>query len=415
LGAGASTPFLKTEKESLTTQYLTDELLRSQNWRQVITILNNYKNKRNNSSTFLDNIALEDIFFLLNRIKATLIKRRFNFETLVYFLDKVCDFLSAQHESEYGNIDDYFFDFWIKIEKQYLHKLFDNSDPDGWNYTPFLAREVIINAILQMWKNSLYKKEGITLYKAFLTTLCNSFSSVNIYSLNYDPLLYESIKENNFSTGFEKDNKFNPVLFFKSLNTIAFLHGHVGFGFENGSIILNDNYDKIKENRIKHIVENGCIEIGMKGTHYDSYFITGLDKINGFSNLPFSAYLHKLGKDIIESDCIIMAGISLNDYHVNIFLSNALAVSNKEIVFVTKDDVKHIINSFKKGTDSTTIRLWTLTRDYATNLGEVSFGDYLEKINDSFQRNGFAKITNNIKIYIKGFEEFIKESNKLIS
>jgi len=415
IGAGASTPFICDDGNYLTTTYLTEALFEKSIWQNILDRFNNYKESR---------IDINDIFFILTKIrellKTTQLFKNINFESIIHLLDRVSDYLSSLTLAEHGNIDEYLIDFWGNPDLQLIQYAFRKSDHDGWIYVPFLAREVIVASILRLWENNKVKDKAIKSNKNFFKKLIENFESVNIYSLNYDPLLYESLKDiNDFSCGFNRNGIFSSNDFYNVNNIIAFVHGHVGFEPLNSEMRFNNNYSNAQKNRIEGIFDittnnTQYWNIGMKGLHYNTYFITGLDKIDAFSLNPFASYIHRFGKDIIESKYIVLIGLSLKDYHLNAFLTNAIYISNKKIIFVTKSDAERIKDALSGIGDNLILKLWTLFKDTVSvnmHSREDPFKTHLENLYQSLSQNGFGKLTNHIILYIKGVEDFYKEKN----
>ncbi len=420
IGAGASTPFYNNE---LTTSYLTkDALFNKSIWQKLLKMFNNYKKDGSRNLQKL-RIDINDVFFILGKIYHILKKsQRFknvNFEYIIHLLDKISNYLYSEINVEYANIDEYLIDFWHICDSQLIQYAFKNSDKAGWKYVPFLGREVIATAILELWESNT-SKDSININKDFFSSLLKQFKSVNIYSLNYDPLLYESLKDiKDFVHGFV-GNIFDSSVFYKADNVIAFVHGHVGFEPYQNQMKFNSNYNNAQENRIKGLFDAIITNrtkywtFGMKGIHYNTYLVTGLDKIDAFSLNPFASYIHRFGKDIIESSYIILIGLSLIDYHLNAFLTNSLFISDKRIIFVTKSDVDTIIDKLSEGRYSLIHKLWTLFKDAVSlniNYEEDPFKKHRENLRKSLSQNGFGKLTDHIVLYIKGVENFYKEKN----
>lgn len=421
LGAGASIPFIISKGKCLSSSYITDALFERDRWKNVTDKLSIYKAKRQDSDSYLDNIDIDDILFVLERIKLRLRSnerfKNLNFEHIIHLLDKVADYLRLPGTVWISNIDEILFDFWVQIDPAFKQHAFRKSHPGGWHNVPFLAREVLIDSILALWPPESVN-DSISLNKAFYSNLLSKFQSVNLYSLNYDPLLYEALKNlPSISTGFDKDKFFKSDHFFRNNSIFAFVHGQVGFEPLGNKMKLNDNYSNAQENRMKGIFDNTpqstqYWNFGMKGVHYNTYLITGLDKIDAFPNNPFASYIQRFGKDIIDSDYIALVGTSLNDHHLRSFLTNALSVSSKKILFVTKADTTSIRNCFTYGGDNVFFDLVTLFRDPIT-VRTSPYGDALQehfnRLSSSLDSNGYGMLANHVLLYIKGTEEFYKE------
>jgi len=426
LGAGASTPFLCRDDVQLTTDYLTRALLGTNNWDAIVQEHNQHKKNPN----VLDKLHAQDCYSVIQRIAQCLGQNsRFkivNFEYIIHLLDKISDYLSANGLYEYSNIDEILINFFGESDSTLQEYAFRKSDKGGWRYAPFLAREVICRAILDLWDSKRAQK-GINSTASFISNLLACFRSVNIYSLNYDPLVYEAIKNNRaITTGFDQNKGFIPELFYGSQSVAAFVHGHVGFIPLGKKMRLSDDYTGAQAERMRGVFDNSVnstryFDIGAKGVHYNTYLVTGLDKIDSFTENPFASYLHRFGKDIIESDYIALIGLSLGDHHLNAFMTNATYISNKKLFFVTKTDVDTIKNYFQYTNPNGNIifRLWTLFRDSITvtprqGSGPFPFQEHLKSLYDSLASKGYGKLTNHITLYVRGTEKFYEEDIQTI-
>jgi hypothetical protein len=154
---------------------------------------------------------------------------------------------------------------------------------------------------------------------------------------------------------------------------------------------------------------------------YNTYLITGLDKIDAFEKFPFNAYLHKFGKDVIESDLIIILGVSLGDGHLNAFLTNSLFIDNKRIIIVDYETLDEALNKLSYPfSGSTLTKAWILFNDsktFALREGERvddKFREHQETMKKDLETKRFTKITNNITFYIKGVRDFLREYEDII-
>jgi len=235
-----------------------------------------------------------------------------------------------------------------------------------------------------------------------------------------------SLKENKrFETGFEdnNENEFDKQKFFQSQNVLAFFHGHVGFvpgeDLNSPMKFYHKNYKDAQKKRFEYCFpiasspSNPCVGIGAKGMHFNRYLITGLDKIDAFSENPFAGYIHRISKDISEANSIVLIGTSLNDYHLNSFLVNSLVISkNAEIVFVTtKNSIKEFISStLESANESLIARIWDITRDEMIEM--VKRREELRKLIQKLENrveeaeNSIINFSKHIKIFGGGTEKF---------
>jgi hypothetical protein len=417
IGAGASSPFISKDGVALTTDYLTSSLMNPSLWDNILLDFKKYfvESKKTN----IWNIDRDDVLFVLQRINSYIsVKNRPNFENLLYFLDIVSLNLNCHFNWPEGILPD----FWRDNYRNSKDLAYRKSDEQGWGYVPFLAREVLIKAILDIWDDedpSIRKSiEANTLFYKRLNT---EFEFLNLYSLNYDPLLYASIENIadiqsailNPTTGFQKED------FIKAKKIIAFLHGHVGFKPFGSRMFFETNYREAQVKRMKNMFRNDTsatkyFSISSVGMHYNTYFISGLKKFDAFYSNPFSCYMHRFSKDMLESDYIIIIGCNLDDDHLLTFLLNTLAYSSKKILFVTKEIAEKDREFFNQLFTDKLMKIWDKSGD-SLRVPNTGAPDLLrrvwEQMNRNFINNGFAQITNNVFIYIKGTEEFYKIGN----
>ncbi len=417
LGAGASAAFISKDGVALTTDYLTNSLMNPDLWDSILLDFKKYFIESKNS--YVWNIDKEDVLFVLKRIKDSIsTKNKPNFENLLYLLDIVVLNLQCKYDWIEGILPDFWCDKYPDVKKQ----AFSKSDGQGWRYVPFLAREVLIKAILDIWgdEDALVKK-SIAANNLFYKKINTQFRFLNLYSLNYDPLLCESIKDiadikNTFSginIGFKNED------FMKAEKIIAFLHGHVGFLPLGNRMYFETNYRDAQVQRLKNIFRNDTydtkyFDISSAGKHYNTYFISGLKKIDAFYSNPFACYMHRFSKDILESDYIVVIGCSLDDDHLILFLLNTLTYSKKKILFVTKEVAEKDKDLFNQPFIDKFIKAWHKSGDVLKiplNSADFDLSHHWDQSNKNLINNGFAKISNNVFMYIKGTEEFYKISS----
>jgi hypothetical protein len=450
VGAGASLPFITNGDICLNTYYLTEQISDRDRW---ITIYDEFKNGIP-SKKFPDynfNVSIDDILSLIERLKVineigipSQIQKRVsfplpqkiddiygisqvNFEHILYLLDKVCNCLNDRKNS----IDNILFDLWIGEDKQ--RQILQSKK--GWNYVPYLCREVLVKAILDLW-DAAERKKAIEDNKQFFASVLKNFKAVSIYSLNYDPLLYEAVKqirvkghkrnheiEKILKTGFSDGNCFNPKEFYLSDNVIAFLHGHIGFISKGGkdSMYFDDKYSNAQQERLKYVASGGVdyFRWGRKGIHYNVSITSGFEKFESFYENPYACYIQRFSDDIMESEYVIFIGSGLGDYHINLFLTNAwrlangyaeepqnllglrkLGVGRKKTIIVTLGQATEGLLNLLGLTDIGK-RIYDLLKENISWIGETADG--------SLKNNGYANINEGLFLYLNGTRKFFSE------
>lgn len=413
LGAGASIPFIKNENTALSTQSLYYSLFDDTIWDVVLKEYHKAK-----PPSVVANICYDDVKKLLGRLnELTSVHAQWknNFEPLIHLLDKVCDYLSARSSREFGNIDSMLFEIWQKPERQFLSCC---TDHDGWRYVPLLAREVIVSKIIELWASlSISDLKRIKdLHWKFYGDRVLEYNSVNIYSLNYDPLIYESLQGSSspFSFGFEvaAPKQFSVHETLASKHTALFVHGHVGFIPQDDRPCFEDDYSKAQDSRIKGIFTGSAstATTGMKGISRNTFMITGYDKMESFSSNPYAAFMLRFSKSILENECLVIIGSSLSDVHWNSIMKNMLEVGNKKLIVVVWYDRK--AKAFDLGVEiSQLTEIGHLLTNFQAPISTFSLPSHVLTVNTDINSQGYAKLADNVALYVDGAEAFYTMNN----
>lgn len=447
LGAGASLPFITDGKKYLSTQYLTEQISDRIRWSNIYNeFKQTYPAGRYPELNF--QVTLDEILEVINKLKdineleipprlqnhvSVPIPDKIidyygvgniNFEHILYLIDKICNYKDDRKSS----IDNILFNI-----------LYDNDikrDQRGWHYVPFLCREVLISSIIDLWE-SCDKEKAIQDNQKFLTSILENFQNVSIYSLNYDPLLYESTKlinvnnfknlgdvknedDKTFETGFNNDESFNYKKFYYRNNVIAFLHGHIGFiPQEMRNMCYNSNYQYAQNVRISNVA-HGQVSFcrkGPKGIHHNVSITSGLEKLDSFYDNPYSCYIQRFSKDVMESDYIVFIGSGLGDMHVNLFVTTSWMVVNG-----VADDIDNCCGLWMRPDEQRKIIIVTeqnapknLSDLSMTDFGRSLYGIFKEGISSgeeafgSLKENGYSNINRDIFLYLKGTKQFFSE------
>ncbi len=440
LGAGASCEFIKTGEECLSTSYLTDSLYSKENWTAVIQKYGT-RNAHFGRGTFncdLDNISFSDVTKALALI-GTLLKSGSkkgyseidDFEHAIHLLDRISLIVWADKSPVEVGLEGqlpYYFG------KNFFDKcLLAESDTDGWLHVPFLAREIVASAIIDLWERREDKEQSLSTFGKLLLNIHDSFEQTSIFSFTYDALLYESIKhtpdlewENGFS-----DNGFDAKRFLNTSEGImAFVHGSIGFIPEAEKMKFCEDWNAAQDNRFRNLKRNTqrqtlAFAMGQKGMQANTYLVTGLDKIDAFSAQPFSSYMFRFARDIEEADVIFIIGYSLRDSHIDHLLSNIRYLANKRtrnFIFVTQASETDIANqfdgivSYNQGIVQRIIQRLnsTWSSNESTNIKNAS-PLHKEKIRTSLVADGFVQLFDNVTLFNNGTKNFIEKYDKVMS
>jgi hypothetical protein len=453
MGAGASLPFVRNCAHCLSTEYLTTQVFNRKRWSAIYDAF-----KAQIPATAYPEcnftVSLDDIWSVIEkleraneyRIPASWSDRAgvplpetcddvygigpTNFEYLLYLLDRVSNCLDDRK----SNRDNILFDVW------------GGNDPHreelerkrGWGYVPYVCREVLVTTIVDIWE-SCKKKKAIEDNQLFLTSVLETFEYASIYSLNYDPLLYEAAKQIKvkgvvksgrvnhevdrvFETGFSDGSTFNPKTFYRSPNVMAFLHGHVGFvpAGTTDDMQFEEAYAKAQKKRISGVAcgQGGHYRRGPKGIHYNGFLTSGWEKFESFYDNPYACYIQRFARDVIESKYIVFVGSSLGDQHINLWATNAWRLANGyaeekcNLSLISErsvDEKKMIIVTWDKV--GRTFREFLLT----SPIGRPLYDLFKESISScarsdsSLKTNGYADINAGFRLDLNGTEKFFSE------
>lgn len=462
MGAGASLPFITNGDTCLSTKYLTEQISNRDRWN---TIYDEFRQAipANRSQEYNFNVNVDDILQVINKLKAINERKvspqiykqiqvplpkkiddvygigEINFEHILYLLDKVCNYLYDRKNS----IDNILFDVWGEDDKQRQELQLKK----GWNYVPYLCREVLVKSIIDLWE-SCEKEKAIEDNKRFFASVLEKFKSVSIYSLNYDPLLYEATKQikikgfkkigegnhevdKTFEAGFSNEENFNPKEFYLNHNVIAFLHGHIGFVPQGGKdgLYFEENYLNAQKKRISDVASGrgGYHKEGLKGIHYNVSLINGMEKFESFYDNPYACYMVRFSKDVMESEYIIFVGSGLGDHHINLFATTAY-----RLVHGYACDPQNIFRLWKPDVGCKKIIIVTSGREELLNTNETCLDFLVQRsidgslrlfkllkegisVNDSLgvdsclRNNGYANINRGLFLYLNGTKDFFSE------
>jgi len=426
LGAGASVPYLKLNGESITTNLITQEL--TSNWDRWLAVWNQFEDTRqkmHDADSRCDYLGFNDLKSLVTRyadlLRDDIIFKPGNFEQLVHLLDKASSYLwylGANRESEVKDIDSLLIGTVPGSFERAVKSFARETNLHGWNLAPWIAREVIASIILDAWKDaSGIAGVGVNDHSEFLKRMHSEFESVNVYSLNYDPLAAEAAKMGpDYKTGFlGRSGKFEPSQFLMTGTAcrIAFMHGHLGFGMKaGGNLVLDYDYRNAQESRIRWGALENEVVATFKGTSPKHAIITGLDKFDVFTRNPFAAYIHCFSQDVLDSDCVVIVGASMGDKHLNVFIHNVLRFSPKpRYVFVTWLDAE----SRSKGIlPEKLLDFASITQDWVTARvsGNHGPGDAFTantaRFTESVAKKGYGQFQNRSIIYCLGSDDFFR-------
>ena len=413
-GAGASIPFFKP---TLDTAYLTDKVCCRAEWERMYALYSKYDGK---------NHQLVDIAIILQIIKE--IKQAVptvNFEQIAEIIDKISSWgfdKIPQHNM-------------LNLLIYVLNTSFrpQNTNPFGieWQDVPFLFRQIIAEAILDMETN--HKAEGfeslISKQRNFIDAVCKSDEDISVISLNYDECLLDSLKGLGFEKGFRPKDDYNYgmqmdiKIFLEAKRVVYFPHGHLRFMFTD-----NDNVSYFSDSTTANRWRWENIDGALKGTtttalpgkfasNYNTFISTGQTKDDGLNHLPYSVYYQRLAVDLYKSDTVYIIGYSFGDEHINRLLRSFINRDNENKVIVV-DCYANLIDmtDTSEYSNSTLHKIhyylgtyWYLTYSQAKGMMAANPQDI-----DNINMRGFGLLFPQVYYYKWGYESFLNQFNDIL-
>lgn len=411
-GAGASIPFFDG---NLKTTTLTNQLKNEEAWCKMIQKL--YDNWPKDKP--LPDINIKEIMSIIDAICQT--KKDANFEEIIEVIDKTATYKVAETPS------DDLFNLALSVINPKLYKKrcpYKKRSDESWLFIPFLAREIIATAILELErtrKSHCYEclKQA---QEEFIMQAAGDKEPSSIVSLNYDNVIVESARHLSYEVGKVLDDTHGFRLDAEKLLTeerlVYFPHGHIRFVFKedddveyyHSSNIADENrWEAFKEGNIVSpviaIKEDSCY-------NFNTFMVTGCSKDSIFNHAPYSYYYQRLAIDCKNSQTIYTIGYSFRDEHINRFLMSFLHLSpqNQLLVIDWHPDDVDILEERGAGSVFDFIRKYTKNTIGITCGGDPPIKSHLYKGGEEqLNKNGFGQIFDQVYYYKKGYACFLKE------
>ena len=403
-GAGASFPFYKNH---LSTQYLTQQVKLEDNWRNMLEVYSQYN---------VNGYDIPDIDSVISLLKSPVCSC-LNFEQLAEIIDKISSlgYDAIPCNNVFNRIAAY-------LKMHYPHS-------SQSQYIPFMFREIIANAILYSEENervsdydSLQK-----LQQDFLRSISDNNEKVSVVSLNYDDCIPSSIDQLecfeycfDYNQGIFK-NMLDIKKFFAECKVIYFPHGHLRFIFnEKENVSYEADIQMAENQRWRGIHNQGTLVVTKTPFCYDfnTFITTGMTKDNALNNMPYAIYYQRLAVDFFSSELVILVGYSFNDPHFNRLLKSFLHKNEtNKVLIVTKYSDRITLTDEYKDENNLITKInfvfgpeWGI---FVTSTGGIlpANKDGVKKINEE----GFGEIFKRVFLYKNGYEEFLKEQDKILA
>ena len=407
-GAGASIPFFTP---TLDTAYLTDKVCSKVEWDRVHESYIHYNGK---NQKLLNN---EIVIRIINEIKH--IQPKANFEQIAEVIDKI---------SSWG------FD---KIPKNNMLNLLVyilntgfqpmNPLPFGieWQDVPFLFRQIIAEAILDLQDNHKSKEftRLIEQQRDFISNVCEIDDEVSIISLNYDDCVLDSLVDLGFEKGFRPTNlnygmQMDVPTFLNARRVVYFPHGHIRFMFtDNDNVSYFTNSTTANRWRWENldgvmVGSTATVLPGKFAYNYNTFLTTGQTKDEGLNHLPYSVYYQRMAVDLYKSNTIYIIGYSFGDDHINRLLRSFIKMGNRNRIVIV-DFVPDMIDMTQTAESGNSIihkihyylsTEWILT--YKEGIGLMA--DNPQDI-DNINERGFGQLFPQVYFYKWGYESFLDQ------
>jgi hypothetical protein len=397
LGAGASIPFYSPR---LSTQHITAVISDPDRWNDLVARY---------TAIMGSNTNMVDVSVVLNSLNLILATHPdYNFEQIIEIFDKVSSF--NFHPIPNSKI---FHDILI------LYKAVAPHIPNHtWDCVPFLFRQLITEEI-----ESLHSKGRVPSYSTlsaqqeqFVDTI-SSGDECNIFTLNYDELILESIQNLGFVTGFNTMGRFNVNAFLQGSKTISFPHGHSRFSYDEDGILYHINCAVANTYRLNNIARHDRTQTKYLTESaycysFNTFISTGQQKEPTFDVNPYATYYQKFAFDCLTANRIIIVGYSFSDPHFNRMMTNfrQLNPANKIYVVDFAGNSIDVFNEFMKQ-GSLINKIFTML---SSTPDLDMHGKYLY-LNEqaSLNTNGFGEIHPNIFIFRNGYDGFLNTFHTL--
>ena len=289
----------------------------------------------------------------------------FNFEVLFHILE----LLHSYDKSWNFNEDEYTSSGKYEHFRHDLFSPFAHFIKPSFKYDPIelkqVQREYIrrITDIVNKYDNYFRanKKKSCKWYKDFWSKPNFKW---DVFSLNYDTTIEQSIVKHNDGFKTTKDCKFQVMDLNKLLEnkagytTINHPHGCIVYGekpiggkspqtelYNSRDLFKFGNYnDTPRYTSSGNNAQNGQ-------EYYPSPIITGLDKVEKITTLPFAAYRMNFEKQIVNNHSLLIVGYSFGDLYINDMIERMRLIHGSKQRIVIIDYWGEVLANYEKGVE----------------------------------------------------------------
>ena len=417
-GAGASVPFFEP---TLSTNFLTRQVLDIGNWERVIHKLQVIKGKDKVQITSNDVMNILEIILHYHP--------QYNFEQIGELMDKFCSYNIDVYEK-----DSTYFNALIQLFAS-LKECMPIHAHKAWKDVPFMYRQIIAEAILQLERE--HKSQAYDRLLASQSQMLQYFTEtdpqgeVNLISFNYDDCLLESAQAVGFETGFVdnildgKGKGFNIPTFFAAKKVIYFPHGQLRWGMNYSD--ETECFDSSEEANLQRWL--GFHDDAIRRTvlyqesnfayTFNTFITTGQSKEDGFNFAPYAYFYQRMAKDLIDSNRLIIIGYSFKDEHINRLMQSFVKRDTNNKVYVIDYYTSPI--TMVDLPDFTDITMcmnrvfhsdWELLYEPTDNSLTPKHEDVVKDLNNPLV--GYGEIFSRVWFYRKGYESFLEEYRDIL-
>jgi hypothetical protein len=396
LGAGASIPFFNPR---LTTNYITQEIQDLPKWQNLV---NRYSAIMRNTNM----VNVQEVMNVLQRILHA--NPNLNFEQIIEIYDKISSF----------NFDPIVRNKIFNSILNYYHALPDNIHGHAWDNVPFLFRQLICETIRNLYDNcrSATYTTLMNQQNQFFNLILND-ARVNIFSLNYDEIIYDSTAGTNFTNGFI-NQRFDVATYLNSNQVLSFPHGHIRFSFDDSGILYTLSGALANSNRLTNVGRNDRL-----ATRYlidspycytfNTFIVTGQQKEPTFDTNPYAVYYQRFASDTLLAAKIYVIGYSFSDAHFNRMLLNFLRLDPRNKIFIV-DYIPNPLDAKQDFMDPSSL-VYKIFR--ALNITSLPMDNHLMYQYDAdiviINATGFGVLYPQVYLYKMGYDSFLSQYQNL--
>lgn len=353
-------------------------------------------------------VNTETVLQVLNNI--TQAHPKYHFEQIIEIYDKISSFNFDPRPNS-------------KILHDILH-YYGATAPEMvdhvWNCVPFLFRQLITEEVADLHANhKVPSYNNLTQLQTNFVSSISSGKSINIFTLNYDEIILDSIQNLNFVTGFNNHGRFDIKSFLLATKTISFPHGHSRFSFDNDGILFHANSQIANPYRLNKIgvhdrTKTKYLVDSPYSYSFNTFVSTGQQKESTFDVNPYAIYYQKFASDCLTANKIYTIGYSFSDPHFNRMLLNFLKISpSNRIVIVDflPNQISIVAEFMNQGSLIQKIFDQLLVTSIPLRKNEK---DYLyQQEEQDLNNNGYAEVYPQIVLYKNGYDNFLNQFNMI--